>query len=141
MNWFRKMMIGRYGTDQLAIALIVLYVVLSFSARLSRLYILMLLSFIPLILCVFRILSRNINKRYDENRRFMNWWNPAWTWLRHAAYKTQTWFRKTSDRIKDSKTHRYYKCPNCSNTLRVPRGRGKICITCPVCKTDFIKKT
>ena len=36
---------------------------------------------------------------------------------------------------------RYFRCPNCSSTLRVPKGKGKICITCPVCRKEFIKKT
>jgi hypothetical protein len=141
MNWFRKMMMGRYGMDQLSIALLVLYTVLYLSGQLTRLYVLMLLAFIPLALCFFRIFSRNVNKRYNENYRFTNWWNPVQVKLRRAAQKVQAWFRKTAGKAKDRKTHRYYKCPNCTNTLRVPRGRGKICITCPVCKTEFVKKT
>ena len=38
-------------------------------------------------------------------------------------------------------TYRFFKCPQCKQTVRVPKGRGKICITCPKCKTEFIKKS
>lgn len=141
MNWLRKMMTGRYGADQLSVALFVVYILLYFTAQITRSFILVLLSFIPFALFVFRMFSRNISKRYQENYRFLNWWNPVWVRLRGVLYKVQAWFRKLSVRWKDRQTHRYYKCPKCRNTLRVPKGRGKIAITCPVCKTEFIKKT
>ena len=139
MNWFRKMMAGRYGTDQLSIALLVLYMLLYLLAQITGWYVLALLSFIPFIWCFFRMFSRNVNKRYSENYRFTSWWNPIWAKMRGVVYKVKAWFRKTTGRMKDKKTHKYYKCPNCSNTLRVPKGKGKISITCPVCKTEFIK--
>lgn len=139
MNWLRKMMTGRYGADQLSVALFVVYILLYFTAQITRSFILVLLSFIPFALFVFRMFSRNISKRYQENYRFLNWWNPVWVRLRGVLYKVQAWFRKLSVRWKDRQTHRYYKCPKCRNTLRVPKGRGKIAITCPVCKTEFIK--
>ena len=44
------------------------------------------------------------------------------------------------DRLKD-RQNRYYTCPRCRQTVRVPRGKGKIAITCPRCKERFIKKT
>ena len=130
MEWFRKVMMGRYGTDQLSIALLVLYMLLSFGARFANLYVIVLISFVPLVLCFYRMLSRNISRRYQENIQFLKFWNPV-----------RLWFHNIVNRMKDSKTHRYYKCPKCSNTLRVPRGKGKISITCPVCKTQFVKKT
>lgn len=134
MNWFRRMMMGRYGTDQLSIALLVLYMVLSLVLQFIRIPFLYLLSLIPLIFCFYRIFSRNINRRYAENNRFLRWWYPVKT-------RVQKFFSRSNSRLKDRQTHRYFKCPHCSNTLRVPRGKGKICITCPVCKTEFIKKT
>jgi hypothetical protein len=130
MDWFRRAMMGRYGTDQLSIGLLILYAVLSLVARSANWYVLGFISFVPLILCFYRMLSRNISRRYQENVQFLKWWNPV-----------RLWFSNAVNRIKDQKTHRYYKCPKCSSTLRVPRGKGKISITCPVCKTQFIKKT
>lgn len=70
----------------------------------------------------FRVFSRNIQKRYEENRRF------------------QKWTAKVTRRFQD-KNHRYYKCTSCGQTIRVPKGKGRIEITCPKCKNKFIKKT
>jgi hypothetical protein len=130
MEWFRKVMMGRYGTDQLSIALLVFYMVLSVVARVSNIYVFVIISFIPFVLCFYRMLSKNISKRYQENAQFLKFWNPV-----------RLWFFNLINRMKDRKTHCYFKCPKCSRTLRVPKGRGKISITCPMCKTEFIKKT
>ena len=121
---------GRYGPDQLGVALLIVYLLLIFFAPLTGLWVFRLLALAVLILCLFRMFSRNTAKRYQENLKFLAFWNPI-----------KSWFQRKKARIKDSKTHRYYKCPNCKNTLRVPRGKGKIQITCPVCHTEFIKKT
>ena len=71
-----------------------------------------------MILSLFRCFSRNTYKRYNENRKFL----------------------LMIDRIKD-RDHRYYTCPKCRQTVRVPKGKGKISITCPKCREKFIKKT
>lgn len=63
MNWLRKFMAGRYGADQLSLALLVLSIILTLIAQIARLPLLAVISYVPLALCVFRILSRNINKR------------------------------------------------------------------------------
>jgi hypothetical protein len=77
-----------------------------------------LLSYVFLILALVRCFSRNTYKRYNENRRFS----------------------LLLDQIKD-RNNRYYSCPKCRQTVRVPRGKGKIAITCPKCREKFIKKT
>ena len=130
MNWLRNFMAGRYGMDQLSVALLVFYLLFAFVGQAARLPLLTWLALIPLLLCWFRIFSRNISKRYQENSMFLKFWNPV-----------MQWFRGQKSRFRDRKTHRYFKCPNCSNTLRVPKGRGKIQITCPVCRKEFIRKT
>jgi hypothetical protein len=130
MDWFRRVMMGRYGNDQLSIALLVFYVVLSIAAQVTHLYVIMLIAYIPLVLCFYRMLSRNTGRRYQENVRFLKYWNPV-----------QLRLYNFGKRMKDRKTHRYFKCPNCSSMLRVPRGKGKISITCPMCKKEFVKKT
>lgn len=129
MDWLRRMMMGRYGVDQLTIAMLILYVVLNLISQIARWSALWLFSLVLLGLCFFRMLSRNTQRRYQENVRFLRIWNPTKQWLYNLKY-----------RIQDRKTHRYFKCPKCSSTLRVPRGRGKISITCPVCRTEFIRK-
>ncbi|MBO2527292.1 MAG: hypothetical protein CW335_03815, partial [Clostridiales bacterium] len=67
---------------------------------------------------LFRTFSRNIYTRQKENRRFRQLWT----------------------RLRDRK-NRYYRCPKCRQTVRVPKGRGKISIRCPKCGEKFIKKT
>lgn len=146
MNWLRRMMYGRHGVDQLSIALFIAYIVLSIPISFTRRAVfgilswhtlLWLIAVIPLVLCVLRVFSTNTAKRYQENQRFLQFWNRVKQWWGGIAL----WGRKQSERAKDRATHKYYKCPQCSKTLRVPKGRGKIIITCPVCKTEFTKKT
>lgn len=125
MNWLRNFMYGRRGSDELNWALIIFYVVLSLLLPRS----LRLLLWIPLVLFWFRFLSRDIYRRSAENQKFLELTAPV-----------QRTLRAWNSRLKD-REHRYYNCPRCHQTLRVPRGRGKIAISCPNCKTTIIKKT
>ena len=115
-------MAGRYGHDRLNVALLVvglILTVISMFVRNSLVVLAMtLLSYVFLYLAMFRCFSRKTYKRYNENRRFL----------------------LLIDRIKD-RNNRYYSCPKCRQTVRVPRGKGKIAITCPKCREKFIKKT
>ena len=129
MDFFRRFMAGRYGSDPLNNALLILGIVLIIVARIlgwawMNVFILALLC-----LCYFRMFSRNIYKRSAENQKFLAWFTPIQRKL--AGRKMQM----------QDKAHRYYKCPSCGRTLRVPRGRGRIEITCPHCKRKFTKKT
>ncbi len=130
MNWLRRLMVGRNGIDQLSIALLIAYLPVSLIAQLSRIQLLHIVTIALLVLCYFRIFSRNIAKRHEENRKFLVWWYPIQNWVSRKAY-----------RAKDSKTHRYFKCPHCKQAVRVPKGKGEIRITCPKCRVEFIKKT
>lgn len=130
MNWFKKFMIGRYGPDQLSIALIFLSLLLSIVLFFFPSAVLSYIIYLPFILFVIRALSKNIVRRREENNKFLKLWNPV-----------VSWFNKKQYRLKDSKTHRYYRCPSCKQSVRVPKGKGKILITCPKCKLEFIKKT
>lgn len=133
---FRNYMIGRYGVDQLAVGLIVLSILLSFMNAFIQWPYFYFISYLPLIWCYFRIFSKNISKRYEENRHFMNIWTPIYR-------KINTYFRKLRkmfNQLKD-RQHHYFTCPNCGQTLRVPRGRGKISITCGRCHKVFSRKS
>lgn len=118
----RRFAAGRYGHDKLNMVLLCVGLVLSvigmFVENVTLDIILMLASYVMLILCLFRCFSRNTYKRYQENRRFL----------------------LMIDRFKDHQ-NRYFSCPKCKQTVRVPRGKGKISITCPKCREKFIKKT
>lgn len=131
MNFFRKLMYGRYGGDQLSIALMILSIVLMIILQIVALALnfiwIEILAYIPLAFAVFRIFSRNLYKRQQENQKFLKLWAPI-----QSAVK----FQRT--KWKDRKTHKYFTCPNCKAKLRVPRQGGKkLRITCTKCKTDF----
>lgn len=114
----RRFMYGRYGSDQLTMLLLGLGVVLCLAGSFSRLYWLGFLAYVPLIWAIFRMYSRNIYKRQAENRRFL----------------------QLTSRFRDRR-HRYFACPRCRQRIRVPRGKGRIRITCPNCGERFVKKT
>ena len=116
-----RFMAGRYGQDRLNITLLVVGCVLCFVQMFVPSgvgFVLTILSEALLILSLFRCFSRNTYKRYNENRKFL----------------------LMIDRIKD-RDHRYYTCPKCRQTVRVPKGKGKISITCPKCREKFVRKT
>jgi len=127
-------MAGRYGPDHLNVAMIVIALVLSLIHAVFRpvpmASILMYLSYIILALALFRMLSRNIKRRRAENDKFIRYWWPVRTKISRAIAN-----------IRYGKTHRFLKCPSCGNTLRVPKGKGKLQITCPKCGERFLKKT
>lgn len=132
-NWFRNItahlsaglrqfMTGRYGTDRLNMLILgagLVCCLLSSLLRQSFLcVILVILSYGLMIWAIFRMLSKNTYKRYEENRKYLMLIN----------------------RLKD-RDNRYFTCPKCRQTVRVPRGKGKVAITCPRCKERFVKKT
>ena len=123
-------MLGRYGPDQLNIALIIFSLIISLVQRFVGLAFLLYLSYTLLLLAVFRLLSRNIPRRRAENDRFIKIWWPVRTRISRFFL-----------RLKGLKTHRFFKCPGCKNILRVPRKKGKLQITCPRCGERFFKKT
>ncbi len=130
MDFLRRFMAGRYGSDQLNNALLLLGLVLIVVEWISRWRWVSIFVLALLILCYFRMFSRNIQARYAENQWFLRRWGPVSNRLRNMLA-----------RFRDRKTHRYFKCPQCKQRLRVPRGRGKINITCPHCHHQFIRKS
>jgi len=88
------------------------------------------LSWALLIFSIFRTLSKNTSQRASENYKYFVYKN-----------KVTGWFRRLKTRWQDRKVHRYFKCPQCHATVRVPKGKGKIRITCPKCKHQFVKKS
>ena len=115
-------MAGRYGTDRLNMVILCAGLVASLLSVMISLQPLNLifwaLSYALMILAIFRSLSRNTYKRYQENRKFL----------------------QILGRLKD-RQNRYFDCPKCRQMVRVPRGKGKIAITCPRCREKFVKKT
>lgn len=130
MNWLKTFMNGRYGGDQLSMVLLVISLLLTFIGRLTNIPLISFIGYIPLGISIFRMFSKDISKRRMENYKFSILISPVYSW-----------YKKSQKRIKDSKTHRFFKCPDCNEKMRVPKGKGKIMITCPKCKTKFEKRT
>ncbi|OWZ83404.1 hypothetical protein [Natranaerobius trueperi] len=130
MKWLKNFMIGRYGLDQLSIALIVLALFFSVLAPIIQNPVLEALYIVTIVILFYRILSKDITKRSQENRKFLEFWSPI-----------RKKFSNKKNRLKNSRYYRYYNCPNCKQDLRVPKGKGNIIITCPKCTTKLSKKT
>ena len=127
---FRQFMIGRYGTDGLNQFLSMSSIVMLLVSLLTRVSLFAWLGAALLILCYCRSLSRNISKRTEENYRFYS-----------LKDRFSNKFRSLKEQWANRKLHHYYRCPQCRQKLRVPRGRGRIQISCPRCGTQFIKKS
>lgn len=123
----RRFFFGRNGFDSLSNAIIwtavIVMVVDMFVGNEWISMILSTLSMAGLIYGYFRILSKNVAKRRAENWAFVSWQNQL----------CQRWTQR--------KTHKFYRCPKCRTTLRVPKGKGKISISCRKCGEKFIRKT
>jgi len=132
-NWMRqfgaklrmgltRFMTGRYGTDKLNTVILTAGVIVCVvSLFIQSAAVDLALTFVAyglMFWAMFRTFSRNTYKRYQENRKFL----------------------MLLDRLKD-RDHRYFDCPRCRQSVRVPKGKGKIAITCPKCREKFIKKT
>lgn len=131
---FERFMRGRYGVDQFSNFLVILAVVLmvlDFFIRVSPVHeIINILTFIAAICAYMRIFSKNHYKRSAENEKFLK------------IYNRVRFFAATKkSHMEQRKTHRIYKCPNCRQSIRVPKGKGRIAITCPMCHTEFIKRS
>lgn len=129
-NWLRRVMAGRYGVDQFTWVLLGVAVLFTLCSGIFHLSVFSILSWAVLIYAYIRIFSRNIPARQRENQALMRFW-----------YKLKNGRSRSVKQAADHKTYRYYSCPNCMQKLRVPRGKGKISITCPKCNTSFVKKT
>jgi len=124
----QQFMMGRYGVDSfskfmlgVALGLVVLDIFINSRMLTSWFYVLVIYSY-------YRILSKNHQKRYQENMKFLQIKN-----------KIVSKFNSEKNLMKQRKTHHIYKCPTCSQKIRIPKGKGRICITCPKCKTEFTK--
>lgn len=130
INSLYRFMAGRYGTDSLNNFLLFAAIAVMLINMLTlRSPFVNLLADALIFLSLFRTLSRNIWKRQKENIKYMELTRPVRS--RFSLIK-----KNASD-----KEHKYFSCPHCHQTVRVPRGHGKIEITCPRCKSTFERKS
>ena len=132
-QWLNKLMIGRYGSDQFGRFLSVLSLVILIAGMIVRNSVGTVLTALAvgcLVYSYYRMFSKKTNDRYIENVKYLKLKN-----------KITGWFRQKKERLKQRKTFCFFKCPKCGVTVRVPRGKGQIKISCPKCKNTFVKKT
>lgn len=128
---FYRFMNGRYGVDQLSLALLILTLVLSILGGIfigRSVWVSLLVNSINLI-AIYRVFSKKIRIRQQENMKFMHWLKPI-----------QKKFKLLQLNL-TQKQYKHYQCPQCQKTLRVPRGRGHIEIQCPRCHTAFNRRS
>ena len=124
-----RFMTGRNGNDRFNLFLLVCELVLLLLSSLLR-GPFFLLALALLVYIYFRMLSRNVYKRQEENNRYLR-----------AKYKVLSRLRLIVERWKQRRDYKFFVCPSCRTTLRVPRGRGKIKIVCRKCGTSFTGKS
>ena len=132
-NWLQRVMAGRYGVDEYSrflniVALVSLVLSILFNNGLSVFF--WLLAIISLVWTYFRMFSRNTYKRRAENNAYLT-----------IRYNMTRKLSGLTQRMQQKRYYRFYKCPKCGITTRVPKGKGKIRITCPKCGEIFQRKS
>ena len=132
-NWLQRVMTGRYGVDEYSrflntSALITLVLSILFKGVLSMIF--WLMAIVSLIFSYFRMFSRNTYRRRAENNAYLT-----------LRYNLTRKFSGLKQRMQQKKYYRFFKCPKCGITTRVPKGKGKIRITCPKCGESFVRKS
>lgn len=118
-----RFMQGRYGSDELGKLTLVVSIILYIAYAMTGWGILYSLAFLGTVYALFRSLSKDINKRYMENQRFLKLLN-----LNKMKFDQR-------------KEYKIFRCKSCGRNIRVPRKKGKIEVTCPVCGSKTIHRT
>ena len=126
----QRFMAGRYGNDQLNQFIFIVAIISMVLEIITRQSLFYTLTLVLLILAYVRVFSRNINKRYEENMKFLQ---------KKDAILNK--FRKQKYYAAQRRNLHIYTCTQCKQKILIPKGKGKISITCPKCRTSFIKKS
>lgn len=133
-EYFRRFLQGRYGPDQFSGFLAWTALFLWLISRMTKYLFLgracLTIALLLILYVDFRILSKNHGKRYQENERYLI-----------LTGKLRRYVQKWQYQWQSKREHRIFTCPSCKQKIRVPRGKGKIAITCPMCRTEFIKRS
>ncbi len=132
-NLSRKMqqwMQGRYGIDELSKALQITSLVLLILSLFPPLRFFYIPAIILMIWSCIRCYSRALARRRNERDRYLT-----------LIGAIRSWFRLQKDKWRDRKTYQYFRCKKCHTPLRVPKGKGRICIRCPKCQHELNAKT
>lgn len=124
LRWnIQKFMVGRNGMDELNRVLSYVVLVLYVISVLAKSTLLYYVAFVVLVYITYRMISKNLYERREENRKFV-------TWLETTRIKTE-----------QRKDYKIFRCKGCGRNIRVPRGKGKIEVTCPMCGNKTIHRT
>ena len=129
-QWFVKFMQGRYGVDELTRVLVKGGLVVAILSVFVKNSLFSALCWAILFYAYFRMFSRNINKRYRENLKYLE-----------LKGKVLRFFRKGKNTAEQRKNFHIYTCPTCKQKIRIPKGKGKIEVRCPKCGTVFAKRS
>ena len=132
---FYRFMQGRYGVDQFAkftmgVALVSIVLAIFVNTGSSAGSLVDMLGLVAIVYTYFRIFSRNISKRAQENQKYLS-----------ATAKLRQRLNKEKNMMKQRKDYHIYTCPSCGQKVRIPRGKGKIEISCPKCHSKFVKRS
>ena len=134
--WFAKFMNGRYGGDDygrflsvVAIVLVVLSVVFSNIVSIIS-SILWVVGLALILYCYYRMFSRDTTRRSAENQKYLN-----------NKYQLAVFKQQRKERSAQKADFKFFKCPKCGVLNRIPKGKGKIEVTCPKCGEKFVRKS
>lgn len=125
----RKFMTGRRGSDELSLALLIAGLIISLLSSIFGSALLYWIGLALYVVSLFRMFSRNLTKRYEENRKYVEW-----------LQKTKTSLSQAKVRLKNMRKYKYFKCPECGTLLKLPRKVGEVTVTCGKCRHQFKKK-
>lgn len=126
---FSRFMYSRYGADQFSRAIVTASLVLLVLSYLFGIQLFWYLSFAGYVYAIYRMFSRNIDKRSQENQAFLN---------KTAHWRTE--YSQFKVRWRNRKQYKYFKCPQCRTRMRLSRGVGEKQITCRNCQHTFNQK-
>lgn len=124
-----QFMQGRYGIDQLNSFLIIVSIICFVINIFIGSMIIRIVAYSAWFYIIFRMFSKNIYVRSMENEKYLNLFSPLSRYLKLKLMNQQ------------EPTHKHFVCPKCKQMVRVPKGHGKIIITCPNCKNKFEKRS
>ena len=127
---FMRFMQGRYGADQFSRFLLGFAFVLLIVSIFIPGNVVYILALAILVYTYFRMFSKNFQKRYEENQKYLRY-----------SYKGRVWVDKQKKMLQQRKQYHIYKCPTCKQKIRIPRGKGKVAISCPKCHSEFMKRS
>lgn len=121
---------GAYGQDSLNRFLLGASLGVAIVSMFAEWFVLYWLALAGLGYSYFRMFSKNYSKRYAENQAFLK-----------STCKIRTFWASQKNMMRQRKTHHIYKCPDCKQKIRIPRGKGKIAVRCPKCGKEFIRRS